>query len=77
MQKKSPPPNTIAYTTSDLLQFVGRTKLFEEIASGRLRCRKLGRKNIFLVDDVVAWLQALPNAGSDVDGDVDLHEPEN
>ena len=39
---------------------IGRTKLREEIAAGRLVARKVGARNIITVDDLKAWLDNLP-----------------
>lgn len=39
----------------------GRTKTFEEIKTGRLRAKKIGRRTIITEDDAEAWLQQLPS----------------
>ena len=39
---------------------VGRSKLYEAIASGALRARKNGAKNLILREDLQSWLQSLP-----------------
>jgi excisionase family DNA binding protein len=39
---------------------VGRTTAYEEIKSGRLRGRKVGRRTIIAEDDAEDWLQRLP-----------------
>src|SRR5262245_55011488 len=38
----------------------GRTKAYEEIKSGRLRARKIGKKTIIAEDDAEDWLSQLP-----------------
>ena len=38
----------------------GRTTAYEEIKSGRLRGRKIGRRTIITEDDAEDWLQRLP-----------------
>ena len=38
----------------------GHTKIYEEIAAGRLIARKAGRRTFFLPEDVEAWLRAMP-----------------
>jgi hypothetical protein len=48
-----------------ILQFsenygVGRTKIYEELSSGRLRGRKIGKRTIITEDDAEDWLQKLP-----------------
>ena len=40
---------------------VGRTKMYEEIASGRLKARKFGKRTIILHDDLNAFLAGLEN----------------
>ena len=39
---------------------IGRTKAYEELRSGRLRARKIGKRTIISHDDAEAWLQRLP-----------------
>jgi excisionase family DNA binding protein len=38
----------------------GRSTIYEEIASGRLPARKLGRRTIILKSDYQKWLASLP-----------------
>jgi excisionase family DNA binding protein len=42
------------------LASVGRSTIYEELASGRLRGRKLGRRTIITGVDLREWLAALP-----------------
>jgi hypothetical protein len=38
----------------------GRTKAYEELRSGRLRGRKIGKRTIITEDDAKDWLRHLP-----------------
>lgn len=57
-------PESLAYTIKRACEVadVGRTKLYEEIAAGRIKTRKLGRRVLILSDDLRAWLESLPEA---------------
>jgi excisionase family DNA binding protein len=39
---------------------IGRTKIYEELKSGRLRARKIGKHTVILEDDAENWLRRLP-----------------
>jgi excisionase family DNA binding protein len=39
---------------------LGRTKVYEAIAQGRLKARKYGKRTLVLMDDLRAFLSALP-----------------
>jgi excisionase family DNA binding protein len=39
---------------------VGRGLLYQEIGKGRLRVRKAGRRTLITINDLSAWLDALP-----------------
>jgi hypothetical protein len=39
---------------------LGRTKIYEELKSGRLRGRKIGKRTIITEDDAEEWLRHLP-----------------
>jgi excisionase family DNA binding protein len=41
---------------------LGRTKVYEAIASGRLKAKKFGKRTVILTDDLRAFLAALPSA---------------
>jgi excisionase family DNA binding protein len=41
---------------------IGRTKVYEELRSGRLRGLKIGKRTIISQDDAEAWLRQLPTA---------------
>jgi excisionase family DNA binding protein len=38
---------------------IGKTKLYEEIAAGRLRAKKCGTKTLLPTDQFAGWLAAL------------------
>ena len=42
---------------------LGRTKTYEELKSGRLRARKIGKRTIISEDDAEDWLLRLPVIG--------------
>jgi len=43
---------------------IGRTTAYAEIAAGRLRCLKVGKRSLVTEDDAEAWLKGLPAVGS-------------
>jgi excisionase family DNA binding protein len=45
-----------------LVTGVGRSRLYQEIASGRLRVVKCGRRTLVPADAVTKWLAALESA---------------
>ncbi len=42
---------------------IGRTKLYQEIADGKLIARKCGRRTIIPVSELSKWLESLPEIG--------------
>ena len=40
---------------------IGRTAAYEEIANGRLRVRKAGRRTLIPINEAQRWLDALPS----------------
>jgi excisionase family DNA binding protein len=50
-----------AYTVSETLTVlsIGRTSLYAAVKNGDLRPAKLGKKTLFLADDLVAFLSKL------------------
>lgn len=38
----------------------GRTKVYQELKSGRLRARKIGTRTVIVEDDAEEWLRHLP-----------------
>jgi excisionase family DNA binding protein len=43
---------------------IGRTNAYQEIAAGRLRAVKVGRRTLITHDAAEAWLAALPEANT-------------
>jgi excisionase family DNA binding protein len=41
---------------------VGRSSIYEAISRGDLKIRKNGRRSLVLVEDLKAWISALPEA---------------
>jgi excisionase family DNA binding protein len=41
---------------------VGRSSIYEAIGRGDLKIRKNGRRSLVLVDDLKAWVSAMPEA---------------
>ena len=39
---------------------IGRTLCYAEIAAGRLKIRKAGRRTLIMATDAAAWREALP-----------------
>jgi excisionase family DNA binding protein len=56
------PPQQRAYSIKEFCcrYNVGRTKVYKEIAAGRLHAVKVGRRTLIRKDDAEAWLAALP-----------------
>ena len=44
---------------------VGRSTIYEEIASGRLVARKIGRRTVILAVDLNEWINNLPKMKAD------------
>ena len=53
-----------AYTVNEVIREIGigRSKLYAEIKAGKLTPRKIGKKTVFLAQDVEDYLNALPKA---------------
>ncbi len=43
---------------------IGRTSVYEEIGTGQLRAKKIGRRTIITEDDAEEWLRRLPTMGA-------------
>lgn len=54
----------LAYSVDELTSAscLGRSKIYEEIAAGRLKVRKVGKRTLILHGDALAWLKSLPAA---------------
>jgi excisionase family DNA binding protein len=59
-------PNKLAFSISELAELasVGRSFIYEEIKSGRLKLKKAGRRSLILCDEAKAWLEAMPNSAT-------------
>ena len=53
----------LAYTIPEAVEAGagGRTKIYEAIKAGELKARKRGKRTIILADDLIAYLEALPD----------------
>jgi hypothetical protein len=40
---------------------IGRTRAFEEIRSGRLKARRIGKKSLITIEDAREWFASLPS----------------
>lgn len=60
----------IAYSVDEVVELtgIGRTRLYETIAAGDLRTKKLGRRTLILTADLLAWLNSLPDGDDDLAG---------
>jgi excisionase family DNA binding protein len=58
----SEPEQRLAYGIDEFCKIanLGRTTLYKDIAEGRLRAVKNGRRTVILRDDAMAFLAALP-----------------
>ena len=56
------PPDREGLSVSQACEIagIGRTTLYEALASGELAARKIGRRLIILRSDLSAWMAALP-----------------
>lgn len=62
MQRPTGEETQVAYDTNAFERKfgIGKTKLHEELNSGRLVARRFGRKLIIRHEDAIAWLDSLP-----------------
>ena len=56
-------PEPLAMSISDAVRLagVGRSKLYQEISTGRLRAVKVGNRTVIRAADLAAWLDSLPD----------------
>ena len=54
-----------AYSVNEFCQTysIGRTLFYDEVAAGRLRVKKAGKKTLVLATDGEAWAHGLPDGG--------------
>ena len=57
----------IGFAIAEVVELLplGRTRLYEEIAAGRLRAHKLGRRTIIFPEDLDDFVKSLPLLGVD------------
>ncbi len=48
---------------------LGRTKIYDEIRSGRLIAKKMGKRTIITLEDGLAYLANLPSMSGNLSGD--------
>lgn len=62
--------NKAAYRVEEFAELhgIGRSTAYREIAEGRLRIVKLGRRTLVPVDAIRDWLAALPGAAAQSGG---------
>ena len=55
-----------AYSVNDFCHVysIGRTLFYDEVAAGRLRVRKVGKKTLVLASDGEAWANSLPEGSN-------------
>jgi hypothetical protein len=51
-----------AYTVNEFLTSfgIGRTKFYELVNAGDIKCRRNGGRTIILATDAIAWVEGLP-----------------
>jgi excisionase family DNA binding protein len=58
--------NRMLYDVNDAAEaaHVGHTKIRQEIASGRLAARRVGRRVLIAAEDLRAWIDSLPRVAA-------------
>jgi excisionase family DNA binding protein len=62
------PPRAFSITEFCRRYGIGRTNVYEQIAAGRLRAVKAGRRTLITLEAAEAWLAALPELQVTNDG---------
>ena len=62
MEKVPQEIRQLSYSIAETVELtsLGRSSIFEEIRSNRLRARKVGRRTIILAEDLANFLASLP-----------------
>ena len=61
-------PLAVSPTDAAKIVGIGRTKLYEEIATARLRSAKIGKRRLITVDAIKDWLKAREAENASGDG---------
>ena len=63
MEKRVQRNEPLAYTVTGACDAAGirSSKLYEEIAAGRLRAKKAGSRTLIMAEDLRSWLASLPD----------------
>jgi hypothetical protein len=56
-------PEGLSINDACIISGLGRTRLYEAMASGALKARKFGKRRIILRNDLMAFLASLPTVG--------------
>jgi hypothetical protein len=61
-----PPPNPEVFEVMEFYAWarISRTMAFREIAAGRLKAFRVGRKSLVTIENARAWLASLPTTRS-------------
>lgn len=59
-----PPVGALSLAGFCKLYNIGKTRAYEELATGRLAAKKIGRKTVILRSEAVRWANALPTLGA-------------
>jgi excisionase family DNA binding protein len=64
VRTSAPDPNKLSYSIAEATRAIGigRSKLFQELAVGRLKAVKLGSRTLITHDELARYLDDLPAA---------------